>query len=407
MTIKTLKDLDFAGKLNMSEPLTEAAAECLKRYRGYLYINDASCALVNNFLQEASAFTYDKGMSKILESVQKYINDNIISWKLATACESIQNNNSTYSYIAKIGVDKVEKLLEMNENDVVAYIKAGALKGVKFIPEFRQICKDVYKTQISENLATIHYEMHTPISYVVVNENGENIINILGKVYAINEDHANETVCNDETFNKINAHLANCTVCNESIQYKWQNFTFSINEEKVSIKNNDKLLNEFDNSSDFMLYTEALSKTIIGNARQFMSIANAISEIYEARESIVAIDNARVFKCDNGSVAYVIECKENVISNANGNTTNGKFIMEALENIENNCGVDVKVVYEDRINEDMKKENPDKYEKIQEELTAQKRYAKIAELSESLKDDPAAIAVLNTLAKELKALEEE
>ena len=88
-------------------------------------------------------------------------------------------------------------------------------------------------------------------------------------------------------------------------------------------------------------------------------------------------------------------------------------MVEALENVEKNCGTDVKVIYENRINEDMKKGNPEQYAAINEELKKTKnaqaeiRYRKIEQLSEAMKTNPAAIAVLNKLAKELRMLDEE
>ena len=90
-------------------------------------------------------------MIGILESVNKYINENKISWQLASACESISESNSPYGYINKVSVSQVQKILEMNETDVVSYIKAGALKGVQYVPEFRNICKQVYKAQLNES----------------------------------------------------------------------------------------------------------------------------------------------------------------------------------------------------------------------------------------------------------------
>ena len=59
----------------------------------------------------------------------------------------------------------IEKLLEMKESDVVSYIKAGVLKDVTYVREFREIAKDVYKNQSVSEAQTLAYEMTTPVSY--------------------------------------------------------------------------------------------------------------------------------------------------------------------------------------------------------------------------------------------------
>lgn len=412
MNIRLIKDLDFAAKLNAAEPMTESAQDVVKRYRGYLYTNPCSCALVNNFIREARQYGYDKGMAKILESVASFVAENKISWKLASACESISNDNSTYSYIAKIGIGKVEQLLEMNENDVVAYIKAGALKNVKYIPEFREICKDVYRSTINESETTVKYEMSTPFSYRHVTESGENVISILGKAYSISESKVAAVDCNDEKFVRINAHLSQFTQANESIEYKFGEYKFSINEGKLTLTKGDKQLEVFESSTDFLKYCDQLSRVMPFNQRQFMVISGAVAEVLEAYDDILSIDCARVYKNTNGTVSAIIEAKDNVIAIANGEVVDAPFMVEALDAVKKNCGVDLKVVYESRINEDVKKGNPEEYAAIQEELQRSKdaqaeiRYQKIERLAEAYKDDPATIAVLNRLSKELRILEE-
>ena len=165
MSTKLLTNLNFAELISKTEAITEAGKEMLKGYRGYCYANPVSCSLVNSFIAEASRYGFDTGLNNILESVNSFIKENNISWKLASACESISANNSTYNYINKIGVQQVEKLLEMNESEVVSYIKAGSLKNIQYIPEFRAICKEVYKTQVTE-AQTVEYKVVNPISYV-------------------------------------------------------------------------------------------------------------------------------------------------------------------------------------------------------------------------------------------------
>ena len=73
-------------------------------------------------------------------------------------------------------------------------------------------------------------------------------------------------------------------------------------------------------------------------------------------------------------------------------------------------GVDLKFMFEERIDEDCKKNNPE-MEAIKEQLDATKeaqyavRKKKIAMLAEQYKNDPVRIALLNKVAKDLSILE--
>jgi hypothetical protein len=78
MNIKLLKDLDFATKINEATAATSAGQDLLNNYKSYLFTNSANCLLVNGFVQEASKYSYDTGLIGILESVNKYINENKI-----------------------------------------------------------------------------------------------------------------------------------------------------------------------------------------------------------------------------------------------------------------------------------------------------------------------------------------
>ena len=162
---------------------------------------------------------------------------------------------------------------------------------------------------------------------------------------------------------------------------------------------------------DFRKSADRYPRAIV-NGRQSFTIAGAISEVLESCEDIASVDIARGFNCTNGTKAFIIEAKDNVISVANGVERDAAFMVEALENVKENCGIDANVIYEQRINEDMKNGNPEQYAAINEELQKTKdaqaeiRYRKIEQLAESLKNDPAAIAVLNSITKELRMLEE-
>ena len=135
MSVKLLKDLNFTEIINGTQAVTEAGKDMLNNYRGYVYSNPVSCTVVNNFVREASNFGFDTGLSAILESVTKFINENNISWKLASACESISNNTSSYGYLAKVGIEQVQKLLEMKEKLKLNFAQSQVGKTLDFLFE--------------------------------------------------------------------------------------------------------------------------------------------------------------------------------------------------------------------------------------------------------------------------------
>ena len=431
MSTKLLTNLNFAELISKTEAITEAGKEMLKGYRGYCYANPVSCSLVNSFIAEASRYGFDTGLNNILESVNSFIKENNISWKLASACESISANNSTYNYINKIGVQQVEKLLEMNESEVVSYIKAGSLKNIQYIPEFRAICKEVYKTQVTE-AQTVEYKVVNPISYVYENEETkERFFKVNGAIFKVTEDKVEMTnECKDETFNRINSLLESMGRDGETLYYAYRgsrgDYRFEINESvneetkettsKLTFKNNN--INEtFEDAIKFREYCDNLSKVLPVNEKlQLMKVSNAIADVFENMGSIMLVDNCKLLTSMNATCA-IIEGKNNVnltvfnSINAGSSSNNYDYMVEALNNVIKVAGVDLKGMYEDRINEDMKKLDPEAQE-IKEQLEANKeaqyaiRKKKIAMLAEQFKADPVKLMLLNRVAKDLRMLEE-
>ena len=424
MSINLLKNLDFATKLNSTEAITEAGKELLKTYRAYMYTNAPTCGIVNGFVLEASKCSFDTGLTNILESVKEYINENNISWKLASACESINANDSQYNYINKIGVEQVQKLLEMNESEVVSYIKAGVLKNIQYIPEFRAICKEVYRTQITE-MAAPNYTVNNPICYVYINENKEQFITVLGKVFKISENKVSESTCDDVKFNKINRLLENfkfdgTKLFIESVGAHADKIKFEIDEDGLTFTRTGlgKDINEkFENVVDFQEYCNTLTKIMNVNEKlAFMNLTSLVSEVFESYENIVSLDNVKVLTTNNNTICAIIEAKDNVNLTVYRNVKQGSgsytydYMVEALNQVIKLTGVDLKGLFEDRINEDMKKLDPQAQE-IKEQLEANKeaqyeiRKKKIAMLAEQYKNDPIKIALLNKVAKDLAILE--
>ena len=417
MTIKLIKEQTLDNKLNSCEAVTESRKECLKNYRGYCYNNAATCGLVNNFIKEAQKYSYDSGVTSILESVVEFVNSNKISWKLASVCEAINNNTSSYNVLNRAGVEKVEKLLEMDETNVISYIKAGALRGVQYIPEFRAVCKEVYGNKVNENKNTLAYSVSTPVSYIIIDENKNQIVNVNGKVFRISENKVEETTCEDADFNKINAHLANMKLVGESLIYTYRP-AYLANENKFTVTEsnieftNGKVNESFTSADRFKEYCDTFTRTMINpnESRQFMMIAGAIAEVFEAMDRIGTIDNAKLFNCANGATVAVIESAGDInvtLYNSYGNvneTNNYSVIKEALNSMKSNYGLNLENLYVKRIAEDATKSNTpvvDDFDNINIRLN------KINELTEQFKDDPEKLLILNELTKKLKEMKNE
>lgn len=420
MSVKLLKDLNFTEIINNTSAVTEAGKDMLNNYRGYVYSNPVSCTVVNNFVHEASNFGFDTGLVSILESVTKFINENNISWKLASACESISSNNNTYGYLAKVGIERVEKLLEMKETDVVSYIKAGCLKSIQFIPEFRNICKEVYKTSIVEQ-HTPAYSIVNPISYVM-NENNIQYISVLGKTLAISEGKVDEAVCKDVTFNNVNALLESFKSENDTLVYEYETtmhdkIKFVIEEGKLTMTKGVNV-EEFDTVAKFNEHANMISRVMPMNEKMnFMKVVSGVSQVFEHIDNIVVLDCTKLISTSTGTVCAITEAENNVnltvfrSYNAGTSSNNFDFMVEALKNVTKVAGLDLKHLYEERINEDCKKENPEETAAIQEQLNESKqakldvRKKQIAMLAEKYKNDPAKITLLNSLARELALLD--
>ena len=126
--------------------------------------------LVNNFIKEASKLTYDNGVVAVLEQVVDFVNSNKTRWQIASACENIQAQQTSYNMLNLNAAKQAEKLIDLNEDEAVKYIKAGAFKNIMFCEAFRSIAKSVFKNQpmmeANADYTTIH-----PIS--IVEKNGE------------------------------------------------------------------------------------------------------------------------------------------------------------------------------------------------------------------------------------------
>ena len=179
-----------------------------------------------------------------------------------------------------------------------------------------------------------------------------------------------------------------------------------------------KELNEsFDSAIKFKEYCNTLSKIMPMHEKlSFMNLSAMVSEVFESFENIVSLDNVKLMTTNNNTVCAIIEAKDNVNLTVFRNIKYGNssqnydYVIEALNQVIKLTGIDLKQMFEDRINEDTKKLDPEAQE-IKEQLEANKdaqfdiRKKKIAMLAENYKNDPVKIMLLSKVAKDLSILE--
>lgn len=407
MNLKLIADLDFAGKLNAHEPVTESGKEMLKNYKGYLFNNEVTYGLVNGFCQEASQCSFDTGMMSILESVLKYINENNVSWKLASAAEYISRDNSSYNKISKAALTQVNKLLEMKESEVVQYIKAGALKNVQYVPEFRQICKEVFGTAMVSESVTPQYSLTNPISYVI-KEEGNTYYTILGRTFKVTDEGIEEAACSNNLFNSINSILPYVTITSEGLEYSWNlgygnsSYNFKVNESGINFKKGNIDVT-FESIEKFREYADTYSRALTLNEKSgFMHLVNSMCTLFEGIENIVEIDTAKILQTSNGTVLGLVECGSNmnliVAKSYKSNPLVHSYtdIKECLKDVTELSGINLESNYTEKIAESLKVTT--------EDVSNDTRKQKIEQLAEQYKNDPARIAILNAIAKDLATI---
>ena len=122
MNIKILADIDFQSIIGESMAQTQTGAEIINKYKSYLMVNEASCALINSFVKEASQHTYDNGVAEALATVADYINAN----------DFVVFLENTRKFDRDIDV-----MLECKEKDLALFKLAKEIKELK--PEYQWI----------------------------------------------------------------------------------------------------------------------------------------------------------------------------------------------------------------------------------------------------------------------------
>lgn len=413
MVYTTLANMDFANILFEAQANTQTGEQLLNKYKSFLLANETSCGLVNGFVKEAQNMMYDAGIRSIMEQVSNVINDNKISWQLASACESINRNNKSYNYLNRNAASQVEKLLEMEEADVVKYIKAGALKNVMFCEAFRNIAKQCYGSNCVVE-AYDNFVAENPVS--MIESNGSvNFFEVCNKLFKIDEGKILEAKWNEVSpeFKIVTSLLeSNITkVENDTIFVNFNNAEYQITESNKIVRLTEKDEHEFTNESLREFNKLQLSTMSPRAQQQSAPVLEAIVLLSENFDNIVVLDNARIISTNNDKF-LTIESETNLYAESIQSTRPGKWqinesVLDAVEFIKKQTKVNISELYSEAIEEAYQNSCEEEQQEIKENLKAsqiQERREKIAMLTEKFKNDPVKLAVLSQLADDLNNL---
>lgn len=414
MISKVLVNLDFASLISEAYAQTQTGAEIINKYKAHVMANESSCALVNNFVREASQCRYDNGVNESLSIVADYINSNKASWALASACESINANNKSYNYINRNAARQVETLLEMEEEDVVKYIKAGALKNVMFCEAFRNIAKQIFKeTPLVE--ATAEYVKFTPTSMI---ENvGDGIcFQIAGRLFKMDDEkNVQEALWNEvsNTFKTVSQLLeSNITsIDNHSIIVNTTNATYTITEANKVVREGKEGKREMNVDQLREHNRLVLMSTNSRHKNNVAQVLEAIALACENYENIVNMDNAAIYSTKNDKF-IVIESKDSLYATSLSSLrtpawTINENAIDALSFIKSKTNVSLSDNYQAVVESAMEKADEQEKERIEKELKENERQSykeRIEMLTEKFKNDPVKLAVLSQLAQNLSEI---
>lgn len=408
MTYKVLMGCDFTQLLNEASAQTQTGAELMTKYRAHLMNNPESCALVNNFVKEASQIRYDNGVNYVLEVLSDYISSNSTSWQLATACESINNDAASRNYLNRNAAKQVENLLEMDEEKVNQYVRAGALKNVMFCEAFRSIAKNVFNNQPMIE-QTADYTKFTPAS-MVESVGDANCFVVMGKLYKIDEN-VEEGNWNEvsNTFKTVESLLESniCSVDEDSIYVNYNSKKYTITEaNKVKIDENEMTVEEFRDNSRLVLMT-----TNPRRRNEVAGVLEAIAQVSENFDKIATLDNVAVYSTPNDRF-LVIENGSQLFatllqSNHSAGWTINEDALKVCEYIKKQTNTIVSENYKTNIEGAIEQASEESKEQMMEELENNQILSikeRIELLTEKFKKSPAHLSVLSRLASELNQL---
>lgn len=432
MNKKILADLEFDKIIGESSAQTTTGSTLLTNYKKWLMANESTCSLVNSFIKEASQCRYDNGVNEALESVLDYVNSNKTSWALASAVEKINENTSHYNYLNRNAASQVEKLLEMDEENVVKYIKAGALKNVMYCEAFRNIAKQVYASSPVVE-ATAEYTCKHPVS-LIENTGDGYCFEVLGRLFKIGEDkNVVEASWNEvsNTFKTISNLLESnlAEIDDNNIYVTVGNNAYIISEDGSCIKCQKKALERLRgcNCKDPEVLKACNAKEVTceqlrednnmivatTNPRFMYQIAGqleAVALLAENYDSVATLDNVGIYETARDTFMVIESGDTNIYAmslsskHQSAGWSINEDVVKAISFIQSKTNVNLGDKYKELVESYMVKADEADRKKVEEELETKKKddiRTRIADLTEKFKNDPVKLAVLSKLAQEL------
>ena len=412
---RTLRELNFDKIVSEAQAQTSTGSGMLNTFKATIMRQPVTHALVNQFLNESKNYRYDNGVNAAAEKVANYINENQYSWQLATACEAIHRNGSRYNTLNENAANQVENLLDMNESDVVSYIKSGAMKNVMFVESFRRIARSVFRqmpvVELNEKYTMVH-----PVS--LVEKNGDSIyFAVAGRVLEVKGESITEAKWTDvsEDFRQIMATMSmkEVSLVNEAIVYENDKFSYTINRQGFATRRSGD--NELEMTVEQMRENNALylSSMVPGRRNKLAQVLENLAKICENFDNVMVLDSVGIYTTDKDrfvvaehegqAVAYLIESKRpTTVWSMTDNIAN------VVEFLKKNTSTDLTESYKDQIEKVIENKSEEEKAEMQRRLNEdgiQARKDKIAQLTEQYKNDPARLAVLAKCAEDLAQLQ--
>lgn len=414
---KVLAGLDFSGKLFEAKAQTAIGNELVNKYRTFLVANPATCGTVNAFLREARGLSYDTGIQALVEALAETINANKFGWALASVCESIENGGNGHSnYLQMRAVEQVQPMLEMKEDEIVSYIKSGALKDVMYVEQFRNIAKAIYREQ-----PVVEYsDQYTAVHPVALCEKGETgfYFHAGGHLFRTNESGIYEATQKDvsrEFLVVANMIESGMVKLNDGalvmeafgrsykVEEKDKQVHCTITLEGTTTEytvdqlreNNNYLVNAapVNQKAQRAMMLEGFAK-VVENYNK-IAILNNVSIINNNNDKFVVIEN------EGNAYAKLLRTNRSQPWEVKGD------IAQIVEAVKKYTRIDISKLYEQSIEGAVAAAKEKEGQQVKENLEKEamdKRKAKIAELTEKYKGDPTRLAMLSQIAAELNNL---
>ena len=411
---KQLAELDFGAMLAEAQAMTATGSQLINNYRNYCSTNPVNCAVVNSFVAEAKNQTYDNGVMTVLSKIVNFLNERQISWQIATVCEAIHNDKNPRNMLVRNAARQAEQLLEMNENDVKQYIKAGALKNVQFVEQFRNITKAVLKESMKYISEDASYSTSNPISFVYQNDEGK-YFRVLNKTYLMtNDGEVTEAICNDAKFNYINSLLESnlVTFKNDELFVNYDNVEYQISEAGMCTRltSTSELVLE---TATLREYNQAYLQTTTPSVRNTKAaVLESIAMLSECFDNVVHVDCATIYQTADDKF-FVIEgknkCFAQLISSnhAQSKWSINENAIDTVKFIKEHTHVNLTDKYAEKIEENVKQAEETEKQNIIECLKNNEKESvtkRIEALTEKFKNNPAMLKVLAGVAAEYSEL---